>query len=760
MLSTRISLFIVFLIMFCITGCSSGHNSPVIPESTSSGFPIGVSDYFSDGTPQAGTGTLGLFFVHIDPIKLNGEISPLRNTSLEDVLEIVDITNFLQIAPCTDCVKLHSVSINTDENLVLSIGIRHPFPAGDPEKTISGQNRGDLHVFNVEGYIIADGSTPGIFPSLGKTVGDFKLVNADGFSAYLDSSWDEFLSTTATIHPYITHFDDYSQGNFDPSNPMGFYSVTDPPPSGNLVMPMGSAENIQDYILDIPLNNPIDFMFAIGCTYAVSAASKLERFTPEYRIPQHNKKAASEVSVEIITNDLTAGDPLSSATLHVKVVDINHAVTVGAALNEMRADSSVGGILVEIPGVTTSSVPFSTTPISGTGHDPTDPLIFEGTVMNEQSAPEATYNGLVKVLDTYQPGYNETPLLNRMDGIKRVDPIQNPLDGLFTITEFATYQTFSIFVEEVCTVPTDVVYNLILSTVRSATDEVTALRLDWDTQAEATDYFIYRKDPFDSLSSYAQIIDGVNTNNFYEDSSIQGNEGYQYYISGEFCGVEANSSNKVLALLENGEDNVSTASVWETECGNRGNLTPKYTDWGICTNDPANGSSHWSYNGWHLFDWAQCVYLTSHSWSILCSPEIPLPANASTAYIEYNVMVNLVLQYFDQQAGGSVGVADAVLNDNYWPSNDYREGWQYNCPDVLGLSEIWSTGKANFPNCNTTNDYGYGYRTGEVYYYAAYNLPDLLTLPNARAAIVYGSANASPADPSQFSYDDIAIIVY
>lgn len=39
---------------------------------------------------------------------------------------------------------------------------------------------------------------------------------------------------------------------------------------------------------------------------------------------------------------------------------------------------------------------------------------------------------------------NESPLLNGMDGIKRVDPLANPLTGLFAISEFATYQTFEV----------------------------------------------------------------------------------------------------------------------------------------------------------------------------------------------------------------------------------------------------------------------------------------------------------------------------
>jgi hypothetical protein len=265
-----------------------------------------------------------------------------------------------------------------------------------------------------------------------------------GFSSYLDKAWDEFYTTDATIHPYITHFDDYSAGNFDASNPMGFESVTNPPPSGNLVMPMGSSEDIKDYVLDIDTDSSIDLIFAVGCTYAVSAANKIQRFTPEYRVPQHNKKAASEVGVEIVSNDLAGGNVSSSATLRISVVDINHGVPVGTALDEMRADSSVSAIEIEIPGITAGIVSFSTTPISGTGHDQSDPLIFEGDVLNALGAGEGSYQGLVKVTDSCSAGLNESPLLNGMDGIKRVGPIDNPLTGLFAIDEFATYQVFNI----------------------------------------------------------------------------------------------------------------------------------------------------------------------------------------------------------------------------------------------------------------------------------------------------------------------------
>jgi hypothetical protein len=394
---------IAIILSFTFVGCSGGVNSPTTPGQSLPGnnetvtqISAGVSDYDANGNPAGGIGTLGLFSVHVNPTDLTGEMQSLRTGSLTDVLETVDITNFMTLAPCSDCAKLHSISIDADGNIVLSIGVRHPFPAGDILKPITGKNRGDLHVFNVEGYVISDGTSTVTYPGIGATTGGFKLVNADGYSAYQDDSWDEFYPTESSIHPYITHFDDYSQGNFDASNPMGFESVTVPPPTGNLVMPMGSDEDIKDYVIDVPVDSDIDFIFAVGCTYAVSAANKMQRFTPEYRVPQHNKKAASEVRVEVTGEPLESGDTDSSTTMNIYVVDISHGVPVGEGLDEMKADSSVSGITVEVPGVTTSPVNFSTTPVSGLGHDPSDPLLFSGEIYNTAAADIGIYHGLVR----------------------------------------------------------------------------------------------------------------------------------------------------------------------------------------------------------------------------------------------------------------------------------------------------------------------------------------------------------------------------
>ena len=439
---------VIAFFVFLILGCSSGGGNPVEPLANSNSdfdsLMVGVSDYDEAGNPTAGYGALGIFDVHIDANSLTGGITPIRKGNLTDVLEVVDITNFLQMAPCADCAKIMGIELDSENHVVVSIGIKHPFPPGDPLKPISGKNRADLHVFNIEGIVISNDAGSAIFPTADKSVSMINLLSADGYTGYLDSKIDEIFATDADLHPYVLHFDDYSSGNFNASNPMGFENVTVPPPSGNLVMAMGCDYDEQDYVFDLT-SEAINFVFAIGCTYAVSAASKSERFTPEYRIPQHLKKAASEVQIEITRNQLAPGLISSDADIEVSVVDPSHGVAAGTGLDEMLAASDVASVTIDIPGVLANPA-ISSTPSGGTGHDPSDPLIFEFTIENEEGAPPGIYNGLVKVLDSYAPGLNTSPLLSGMDCIGRVHPHETPLSNLFAIDEFATYQFFSISV--------------------------------------------------------------------------------------------------------------------------------------------------------------------------------------------------------------------------------------------------------------------------------------------------------------------------
>lgn len=430
-------MYMYFLIVaVLLIGCSSETN-PVTPNNSGTiADDISTEKYLSSGL-------LGVFAGHIDVGKLEGELAPFRNTSSQDVLEVVDITNFLSMAPCYDCVKLHSIELNADSNIVASIGIRHPFEAGDPLKPITGRNRADLHVFNIEGIIAIQSGDADSFTGFGTSVASGGLLNASGYTGYLDDALDEVFPTDANLHPYILHYRDYSNGNYDPANENGFADVFNP--SGYLIMPMGGDEDIREYIFDFSNAESVDFILAIGCTYGISADNKSMRMSPIFRLPQFNKKAASEVSVEITSNNLAPGNPTSDATLTVNILDMNHGVAVGENLGEMRAASDISAISVEVSGVTASPVVDSNpTSTGGDPRDPLNPLAYEITFTNNASAAMGTYRGLVKVTDSYMAGLNESTLLNGADGINRVDPLVSPLEGTFNIPEFATYQAFTI----------------------------------------------------------------------------------------------------------------------------------------------------------------------------------------------------------------------------------------------------------------------------------------------------------------------------
>ena len=196
--------YFIFALVLIMMGCSSGSvvtpdNQNPISQADISSLPVWVSDYDENNNPAGGLGTLGLFDVHIDTATLTGEMTSLRSSMSADVLEVVDITNFLQMAPCSDCAAIRGVEINADGNLVVKIGIRHPFEAGDPLKPVSGRNRADLHVFNVEGITVSDGVGVNSFAGLGVTTGGFSLLNADGYTGYLDGTLDEIFPTESDI---------------------------------------------------------------------------------------------------------------------------------------------------------------------------------------------------------------------------------------------------------------------------------------------------------------------------------------------------------------------------------------------------------------------------------------------------------------------------------------------------------------------------------------------------------------------------------
>ena len=430
-----IAICIIFTILFII-GCSeTDFTTPVPPSNDEIPELAELSSADPTGSSQA---VLGLYQIDIDTATLTGNIEPIRTSQSVDVLESVDITGFLTVSPCGGCVQIMGLGLTGGYHLVVDIGIRHPFPVGDPGQVPSGRNRADIHVFNVEGIIVSDEPYVSDIPSAGIQLATGNLLNPSGYTTNLDIMIDNIIPTDSNAHPYILHFDDYTCGNFAASNPSGFADPFNP--SGNLVMKMGSGFSVKSYEFLPPPGENLSFGFAVGCTYGVTTENFLQRLEPEYRCPQHNKKAASQVLVQLLSNSLEQAVPSSEASFMVYVLDINHSAAVGNALDQMAHESKVSSISFHIPGITNRTF-NSPTPVSGDGR--IDPLVFELSVNNDLNLTSGDLPCLIKILDSYPAGANPNPGLGGADAMGRVDWQESTL---FPLDEFATYQFMEIYV--------------------------------------------------------------------------------------------------------------------------------------------------------------------------------------------------------------------------------------------------------------------------------------------------------------------------
>lgn len=431
-------------------GCSSG-NEPVTPGSFLSDnpveeLPILATGFNEDGSLASGEGAIGVFSVHIDTDTLDYEMTPLRTNASKDVLEVIDVTNFMNSYPCKDCATLTQVGFASPGVLDLLFGVRHPFNTPKLTEPITGLNRADLHIFNVEGMLVFDDLAVN-FPGLGKKVKPNRLTNPDGYCGYLDTALDtEILATDANLHPYRSFFKDYTNGNYDPTNANGFTNIANP--SGYMVMKQGSPTDRQSFLVKVSPGENLDFLFVVMATYGVAADNRPMRLDPVYHCPQFNKKAASYVGVVVRENNLVASDVNSNCKIRINVLDINHGVAVGTELGQMRAASNVKEIIYEIPGVLTGKKSLANpTPNGGNPRDPANMMYFDTEFLNELGALQANYVGLVEVIDSYSPGLNTgNPNIGINDGGARAPYPESPTSRLFTINRFSTYAMFTISV--------------------------------------------------------------------------------------------------------------------------------------------------------------------------------------------------------------------------------------------------------------------------------------------------------------------------
>lgn len=426
-------LVIAVMILAFFVSCSNSVN-PLTPDSIVSESPA-VSETSTQFMDNPYRGVFGAWKLIIDPDTLTAEIEPARNAQAIGLIVDADLSQFLTVSPCSNCLRITSVQFDSHTGVILGIGLRHPFA--------NAAARPDLHGFDVRLIFLLDDPVGGtwddvmVMPPDGIEVpaqtNYATIENADGYTSH----WDNLVTDSryfqngsdvpGNINPFIRYFEDFSDAGFDPASP-----------TGHNVMPTGSDFEIQYAALGgEPVLGGIPIYIIADVAYGQSAVFA-NRHNPQYYLPAFNRTEPWRMEYWIDNNHLDSADPTSTAEVVVQVFDWQQGATVDASypnpanLSGIPESSNVLRVELSIPQIQDDPI-VVTSPELGSGR-PSDPLQYRLTVTN-QNLCSGSCTGLIAIRDELygQSGRHPIP----------VTPAGFPYDTL-DILDYSYYQMVKV----------------------------------------------------------------------------------------------------------------------------------------------------------------------------------------------------------------------------------------------------------------------------------------------------------------------------
>jgi hypothetical protein len=405
-------------IITLISACSGHGEDPITVNGSDSTFTASASDSIpvSGSFSTEPTGILGAFNLVLSPDTTGAQLSTLRLSSLS-VGEsfLVSGTAFFTINPCLDCLKIDSINLNSQNQIVLGMSVKHPFKKGDPSGDPSPSNRLDLDLFDLALVIHPQTGNSQNFPGTDVKVYNQILQNADGYTGELDR-----IVSDHSMLPYKICYENQDHNRFE----------------------MGTDYQPFDLVFNIDSNLNFNLFLTMGYGYS---AKPEDRLNPTYYVPEFNRKAAWKV--EVIPPDdsvtWTASDSTAICTVTINVFDWNHGVQKDPYFpdpgntDKLSAESDIKKVTLEIPGMT-QVLTATTTDNSSNGWD--DPVTYTARFANTNLLGEGCYPGIVKVLDSRPPGSAISSV--KKDTIGHVQESNLKLKW-YDVNEFATYQAFN-----------------------------------------------------------------------------------------------------------------------------------------------------------------------------------------------------------------------------------------------------------------------------------------------------------------------------
>jgi hypothetical protein len=398
------NLFIGLVAIFILSACSNNSN-PIAPGSADENFrseqpSVSKSDNLNEGVNPY-RGVFGAWKVIIDPDTLTAEIEPARNAQAVGLIVDADLSQFLTVSPCSNCLQIPRVRIDEYGDIDIDIRMKHPFPnllarpdlhGFDVRAIFIGEypyswNVPEIQVMNLEG--VEEGVSFG-FPTVG-------MLNWDGFTSHFDEILTDtryFMGGTdvpGNLNPFIRFFEDYRTDAFDPASPVG-----------HNVMPCGSNYSTKTVVYRQYLDAEwLEFYIVADVAYGQSAVLA-NRHNPQYYLPAFNRTEPWRVEYYLEHNTLIAGLTSSSVEVVVQVFDWQQGATVDPSypnpsnLAGIPESSDVASVELAVPSLM-PNVLISTSPESGTG-TPSDPLQYRFTVTNTLANDRNSF-GLIAVRD-------------------------------------------------------------------------------------------------------------------------------------------------------------------------------------------------------------------------------------------------------------------------------------------------------------------------------------------------------------------------
>ncbi|MBU0899017.1 MAG: hypothetical protein KJ613_04345, partial [Nanoarchaeota archaeon] len=408
-------LTIIASLIIMIVGCVGGGN----PINTGITKDVKIIDL--DNLPViaydsvSAIGMLGAYSLTLSPDG-DFELNSMRTSALGESY-VVSGRHFFT-GYCRDCLRVNSVSLDDNENIVLNFAVKHPFEKGNPAELPSATNRLDLDVFDLALVIEPLDLTPITYTQINVDVYTDILYNADGYTLDLTGVVGKEIAL-----PYKICYQNSENNRFV----------------------MGT--NFQSF--DVIFNNRSIFTFNLYLTmgYGVSA-DFWGRTYPVYFVPEFNRKAAWKINVTSLSPDETweEMDKNTKRDITINIYDWNHGTVVANTYPDINntdhisALSDIISVTVEVPGMTNELITAETDDTETNGWD--DPLTYTASFANENGISKGFYTGLVKVTDSRIPG--ESVIGTEPDILIDV-PDGNRIG--YDIPEFATYQTFSVLIK-------------------------------------------------------------------------------------------------------------------------------------------------------------------------------------------------------------------------------------------------------------------------------------------------------------------------